>query len=604
MSESHSTTRFRGVVYGRKSKQDTDEGGSISQQMEWAKPTCARERIDVVASFSDDGVSGHATGKRADFHRMLTFCQEAHRRHEPIDVIVCWHANRFSRADSQETGWYLWEFRKVGVSRMLTSQRWIDFERMEDRVLLGIEQDVSSHKYSIDLAEASTRGKIKRAKAGRWCGGRVPYGYRLLFREVPGKPGKQEPDRLVPDPETAAVVRWLFTTYAGGQISLRMLAAQLNARGEPTPSARLGGKRTAARWTVPTIRGILTNEVYLGRLVWNKSHQGRFLGVVNMEIEAKPNRVRRTTTRNADAELIRSEGKHDALTDQQTFELCRRRLAEQRRNTTPKSNRYGEPTQAGDLLLRGLVRCGHCDRPMVGRHKERGTGGGGVPVYLCGSYLQHGKSVCNYNCLPEAPLLSALVRKLADSFTPKFLAECRTAFLKEASAESSQANEESLNRRLAELEGQLARAARRMLTEEDEGLIATLRDQAKKIKADRDRVAGELAALKRASQDQADPGAVVDLAMELLGRLDEALKDATPAEVRAILNDHIERVELWFAHEQVRHETHCTFARGLIWLREDSPLAACLSTSPGTSSGTATASTTTAGTPTPGISRS
>src|SRR5262245_23443194 len=174
----------------------TDQAGSVEQQLTWAEGACAKAGVEAVASFADHGKSGHATAKRKGFHDMLAYCQDAQRRGEPVDVIVTWHANRFSRADSIETSWYLHEFRKAGVGKMLTAERWVSFDRLEDRVLLGLEQDVSSHKYSVDLAHACIRGKLTRAKAGAWCGGRVPLGYRLTFRVGEGRGGRPLPDRL------------------------------------------------------------------------------------------------------------------------------------------------------------------------------------------------------------------------------------------------------------------------------------------------------------------------------------------------------------------------------------------------------------------------
>jgi DNA invertase Pin-like site-specific DNA recombinase len=530
MSAANSTP-LRGVVYARKSKED--QADSIEQQLAWAAEVCPRERIAVAGTFADSGKSGHATGQRTDFHAMLRFCQDAHRKGEPVDVIVCWHANRFSRADSQETGWFVWEFRKVGVNRMLTNAGLLDFRDRATRVVFGIDQDFSANKFSEDLAETSTRGKLDRARAGRWCGGRVPYGYRLTF--LAGANGRPVPDRLVIDPETAPTVLWLFTSYATGRYSLRMLAAELNARGEPTPSARAGEKRAAKLWTVPTIRAILTNEVYLGHLVWNQSHQGRFMGVVRLKVVRRPGPGRRTV-RNDPADHVRGEARHEGLADPDTFALCRRRLVEQRRNTTPKRG-------GGDFVLSRLLYCGHCEQRMVGRHKERGQGGGGPAVYLCGSYLQHGKSVCNYNCLPEEALVGAVVKKISAKFTPAYLEHCRAALLAEAAAGRPAGNADALAKRVAGLDAALGRAARKVLLEEDEGLAAEYRKEAQTIKGERDRLAGELAAARRAEEARGEPAAEVDEAMALMKSFREVMRRATPAERRAVLHDHVEKVE-------------------------------------------------------------
>jgi DNA invertase Pin-like site-specific DNA recombinase len=589
MSDSNSTALFRGVGYFRKSKDEQTD--SIEQQLAWANEVCPARNISLAATFTDEGKSGHATSKRTDYHRMLRYCQEEYRAGRPIDVIVCWHTNRFSRADSQETGWFIWEYRKVDVNRMFTNAGWLDFRDRTTRAIFGIDQEFSSNKFSEDLAETSTRGKLDRAKDGRWCGGRVPYGYLLTFSADVGRNGRPVPDKLVPDPETAPIVAWLFACYATGQWSLRMLAEDLNRRGVPTPSAYRGEARAAALWSVPTIRGILTSEVYLGSAVWNRTHQGRFMGVVKLKVEKRPCAGQRRTVRNDPSEYVRVADRHEALVNEATFLLCQTRLVEGQKNTTPCRG-------GGDLVLSRLLWCGHCERRMTGRHSR------GVPIYLCGSYLQYGKSACNYNSLEQADLVRAITKKFRERFTPAFFDCCRTALLAEIEAGRPAANSDNLARRVAELDAALERAAKRVVMEEDEGLAAEYRKVAQGIKQERDRLAAELAAARRAEEEEGDPAAEVDRALALAGHLQDVMEKATLAEQRAILHDHIERVELWFDHEQAGRETHCTFARGLIWLREDSPFAFCLSTSLGTSSGSGTASTSTAGTRTRATSRS
>jgi DNA invertase Pin-like site-specific DNA recombinase len=105
---------LRAVAYYRKS--NDDDGSSIDQQREWARAACKREGVELVNEFADQAKKGHETATRTAFHEMLKFCQQQARQGNPIDAIVCWHHNRFSRADSQETSWFIWEFRKAGVT--------------------------------------------------------------------------------------------------------------------------------------------------------------------------------------------------------------------------------------------------------------------------------------------------------------------------------------------------------------------------------------------------------------------------------------------------------------------------------------------------------
>jgi DNA invertase Pin-like site-specific DNA recombinase len=95
---------LRAVAYYRKSNED--DGDSIDQQQQWARPACEREGVELVREFADHAKKGHETATRTDFHAMLAFCQEQARKRAPIDTVVCWHHNRFSRADSQETAWF------------------------------------------------------------------------------------------------------------------------------------------------------------------------------------------------------------------------------------------------------------------------------------------------------------------------------------------------------------------------------------------------------------------------------------------------------------------------------------------------------------------
>src|SRR5262245_42645001 len=149
MSAHYSTSsrKLRGVGYYRKS--DEDDGGSIEQQRDWARPTAEREKVELVAEFADQAKAGWDTAARTNFHEMLKFCQQEARKGVPIEVVVCWHTNRFSRADSLETGKFLCEYRDAGVTRILTAQRWYDVDQKEDRALLHLEQDFTNHQYVI-----------------------------------------------------------------------------------------------------------------------------------------------------------------------------------------------------------------------------------------------------------------------------------------------------------------------------------------------------------------------------------------------------------------------------------------------------------------------
>jgi hypothetical protein len=541
---------------------------SVPQQTEWAQSASAREGVQLVARFVDEAKRGHDTRRRTEFHAMLEFCKAEARRGQAIDAIVCYHSNRFSRADSQETNWYYWEYRKAGVGSMLTAQRWYRFDRMEDRILLGIEQDATNNKWSIDHAEITTRGKLATVKDGFFAGGPVPYGYRVRY-PASDRPSKRKQATLVVEPEQAAVVRWLFATYAAGVRSLWDLVLDLNGRGVEPPSAAWRRKRKARGWNHRTLRKILTNEVYLGHNVWNRRHSGKFVGVVDLRVtheRARPHQ-------NDPADHVRRENTWPALVDPETFAACARLLA-------ARKNGKGAFPKGGGFALSGVLVCGQCEQAMTGKNiRYRGKDPAARPGYrryVCRSYFDHGKAVCNYNAIDEAPLLAALARKLEERTTPEFLDAFRAAALAEAgtAGDADAARRAALEADLPRLERDLDGAADAILREKDERLLERLRSRFAQWQDQHATVKAELARLGEPAPPP-DPQEVIDETVELVRALGDVLARGTPAEVRAVLSDNLDRVEVFFDHSPAKggRETKCDFARGLVWVREDSPFA-------------------------------
>jgi DNA invertase Pin-like site-specific DNA recombinase len=576
MVAQNSTRKLRAVLYLRCSTAEQDD--SIEQQRTWAGPFCQREGIDVLAEFADEARKGHDTGKRTDLHAMLEFCREQRRKRQPVEAIVCWHPNRFSRADSLETSWFLHEFRKAGVLLMISSQGRTDFSRMEDRLLHQIQQEAGSHKYSVDLAGACTRGKLAAALRGQWCGGPPPFGYRVRYRtvEVDGK-RRLRPECLEPDPETAPILRWVFAEYATGEVGLRYLADRLNARGVPPPlhefraaaAARKGKPIPSPMWSSASVRKLLTNPRYLGSAVWNESTQGTFCCVVDMKIEPKAGARYR---RNAAKDRVVIQGTHEALVDATTFNRVQDLLAQRRRRTTPKKG-------GGDFVLTGLLRCGHCGSPMVGRTAySRNRRGPKVTMgrrYVCSGYWNYGKQKCAFNPIDEAPLLAAIGAKLRDKLLSPGTRKALMAALEEvlaAEGEQGPARVEDLQRRRGALQAGIDQAADRLLLEKDEALTAALRPRLKALVQERDSLDAELQTAKAHAPAAEDLRGQLQASLDAAEQLCELLPSAPAAEVRPHLRELVDYVELWWKHTDSKRsngtETRCEFLRALLYPRE------------------------------------
>lgn len=101
--------------------------------------------------------------------------------------------------------------------------------------------------------------------------GPPPYGYRALRIRVADPSGRSKLRTvLVPDWETAVVVKQVFVWRAHHGLKLAAIAARLNSDPSqyraPTPNGR---------WTAKAVQRIVTNVKYTGRQVWARTVDGR-----------------------------------------------------------------------------------------------------------------------------------------------------------------------------------------------------------------------------------------------------------------------------------------------------------------------------------------
>jgi site-specific DNA recombinase len=201
------------------------------------------------------------------------------------------------------------------------------------RLTDGIKAVIDSH-YLEDLKVMIRRGMAGVIRDGRHAGGRA-----YAYRPVPGKKGALE---VVP--EQAEIVRRIFRAYVDGETE-RSIAAALNAEGVPPP-------RTS-HWRASTLHGhakrktgILQNELYCGRLIWNRTCFVR-----------NPDTGNRISRNNPQSEWQRSDAPHLRIIDDDLFDQAQRVRAsrahiQKRTRARPKR------------ILSGLLRCGACGAGM------------------------------------------------------------------------------------------------------------------------------------------------------------------------------------------------------------------------------------------------
>src|SRR5579883_39023 len=213
-----------------------------------------------------------------------------------------------------------------------------------------------------DLADKTRRGLRGRVDAGK-SGGGLCYGYDVVKKfDAVGNPVRG--DRTINRAEALVVLR-IFREFIAGK-SPRAIARALNEEKIPGPEGRL--------WIDTTIRGhvsrgtgMLNNELYVGRIVWN-----RLRYIKNSDTGKRVSRI------NPRSEWVSQDVSELRIIDDDTWQAAKRRQAELaelyenaiagvREKATNRLNISRRPP----TLLAGLLICGECGGTYGSRKKDR-----------------------------------------------------------------------------------------------------------------------------------------------------------------------------------------------------------------------------------------
>jgi site-specific DNA recombinase len=234
---------MRAVICARYST-DLQSAASVDDQVRLCRERIERDGHELVQVYSDRGVSG-ATLMRPGIQSLLQ-CGIQHK----FDLIYAEALDRISRDQEDAAGF----FKRMcfAAVKIITLA-----EGEISELHVGLKGTMNA-LFLKDLAQKTRRGLQGRVLQGL-SGGGLCYGYDLL----PGETGVRRVNEI-----EATVIRTIFGDYAAGQ-SPRAIARKLNKKGMAGPS---GGpwRDTAIRGHFTRGTGILNNELYVGRLVWNR----------------------------------------------------------------------------------------------------------------------------------------------------------------------------------------------------------------------------------------------------------------------------------------------------------------------------------------------
>jgi DNA invertase Pin-like site-specific DNA recombinase len=327
---------MKGVVYARFSS-DLQREASIEDQIRLCRERIEEQGWQYLQACADRGVSGASTLRPA-YQRLL---EDA--RAGQFDVVVAEALDRLSR-DQEDVAALFKRLRFAGVRLFTLAEG--DISELH----VGLKGTMNA-LFLKDLADKTRRGLSGRVREGRSAGG-LCYGYEIVHES--GITGEQiRGGRRIKEVE-AATVRRIFTLFQHGE-SPRAIARKLNAEGVFGPRGR--------PWSDTTIRGhhgrgtgILRNELYIGRLVWNR------LRYVKDPVSGK-----RRSRLNPPNEWLLEEVPHLRIVEQLVWGAVQHRLGairETDRVRNARATRFWEHRRARHLLT-GKAYCGLCHGPLA-----------------------------------------------------------------------------------------------------------------------------------------------------------------------------------------------------------------------------------------------
>lgn len=319
-------------MYLRKSRADADmerlgEGETLARHRRTLTELAERGGYDIGEIY-EEIVSGETLAARPQMQRLLADVEAGRWR-----GVLVMELERLARGNSIDQGIVMQAFTVTGTL-IVTPAKVYDPRTELDEEYLEFGLFMSRREYKT-INRRLAAGMHASSKEGNWIHSYAPYGYDRVRLE------KGRGWTLAPNPVEAPFVRMIFEWYVRDGLTPGKIADKLDALG-----AVPRGK--GAHFPAATIRDMLKNETYAGRIAWHKRPHQKIIR------DGKPAMY---YNRNAD-DRTDYAGKHEPLIDAETFAAAQERIG---RNPRAK--------KATDLAnpFAGLVYCRECGRAIIYR---------------------------------------------------------------------------------------------------------------------------------------------------------------------------------------------------------------------------------------------
>lgn len=336
-------------MYLRKSRADIEaeargEGETLSRHQNMLLELAKRQKLNVVKIYKEI-VSGDSIAARPQMQALLADVTEG----KYTGVLVV-EIERLARGDTIDQGIVAQAFRESST-KIVTPTKTYDPDNEFDEEYFEFSLFMSRREYKT-IKRRMQAGRLASIKEGNYISTTAPYGYRKINPEP-----KVHTLEIVPD--EAEIIKLIFKLYLEGH-GAKYIANELNRMGISPKKSQF--------WEPPSIKKILSNPLYCGKVGWKTKSNGDTL----------------------------YKGLHEPIISDEVFSAAQEK----------KKNNPAAQLHPNDTLLNyyhGIMYCKNCGHQM----KRRLIANSGHEHLLCVYRECRGKTVSStFEAVDEAVLAS------------------------------------------------------------------------------------------------------------------------------------------------------------------------------------------------------
>ena len=362
------------AIYLRKSRADLEaeklgEGETLKRHRDILSNLCARKGLYVEKIF-EEIVSGETIEARPQIQQLINECYEG--KYRGIVVIDVDRLSRGNQGDMQVIMDCLKFANGNNGLLVVTPTKTYDVaHNNDDEEYMEFVLFMSRREYKT-IQKRLDRGRKQAVVEGNYMGSYRPYGYNIVKTKLART--------LEPNPDEAPIVKNIYKWIVKDNMTPGKVAKRLDALGVPTYSG-------VPEWNTGTIKDILTNPIYIGKVRWNDRMQIKRL-VDNRIVKSRPRS-------NHTDHYMEYDGKHPALIDEETFQAATSRFT-------------SDKTKANFKLinpLAGIFVCANCKYVMQYQPYK-------TKPNISPRYTHKPSKICNVKSVVADDVMNALIHGL------------------------------------------------------------------------------------------------------------------------------------------------------------------------------------------------